>query len=164
MKFPRVIVLALLALGLVACGASPVAEAERRWQAAGIGDYRIQVREVHSIWCLYDAEVNVRGGQVVSATVTAQPGPAQDCHLYVHGVVGEPVPIPPEEARQWTVEGLFATARILDEQRGDKGMVVTLEFDPELGYPLTLASDNVQATDDDRMIAIRHFEVLAPID
>ncbi len=160
MKLLHAAVLTLLALGLIACGASPVAEAERRWQAADIGDYRIQVREVHSIWCLYDAEVEVRGGRVVSATVTARPGPAQDCYLYVDGIVGKPVTIPPEEARRWTVEGLFATAHALEAQRGNKEMAVTLTFDPALGYPLTLAGDNVRATDDDLVITVRHFEAL----
>ena len=153
-------VVLFLILGLTACGASPVTQAEQRWREAGISDYRIQVREVHSIWCLYDAELEVRGGQVVSATVTAQPGPAQGCWQYVQGVIGEPIPIPVEEAQQWTVESLFETAHTLDVLAGRKDMEITLEFDPDLGYPLTLVSDNVQATDDDRMITVRHFEVL----
>ena len=158
-KQPWLIALLLLAVGLAACGASPVEQAERRWQEAAVEDYRIQVREMRSIWCLYDAALEVRGGQVVNATVTAQPGPAQDCALYVHGVIGEPVPIPPEGAQRWTVEGLFETAHALSDQMGDKDLDITLEFDPDLGYPRVLARDHTQMYDDDWRISVA-LEVL----
>ncbi|NLF03279.1 MAG: hypothetical protein GX601_20130, partial [Anaerolineales bacterium] len=106
----RVLALLLVLVLLAACS-TPLQDAERQWQASGVTDYRIAVREVHSTWCYYDVAVEVQHGEAVSGTVTAHPGPASDCGLYVDGVVEEPVSLAPAEAARWTVPGLFEIAR-----------------------------------------------------
>jgi hypothetical protein len=156
----RLAPLALLALLplLVACGADPVAEAEAHWLAAGVDAYRLEAREIRSIWCYYDLEVEVRAGQVVSALVTAHPGPAQACWHYGDVEYDVPAAIDPAEAADWTVPHLFEIARRLSEEQGARGMRITLEFHPELGYPTHLARDDEAVYDEDWAIAVTHLE------
>lgn len=137
--------------------AGRVEDAERRWQAGGVSDYRIVVREVHSTWCYYDVAVEVQRGEVVSGTVTAHPGPASDCGLYAEGVVEEPVSLAPAEAARWTVPGLFQIAREWQALAGREHMGVVLEFDASLGYPTALSRDNEAAVDDDTWLQTLEF-------
>lgn len=158
----------LLALGtltiplIAGCGASKVQDAEARWQASGVTNYRIRVQEVRSIWCVYWIELEVRGEQIASATVTASPGPAQGCWEYTGGVIDEPIDLSPQDAERWTVPGLFRLARQLEPLAGEKDMEIEIEFDSDLGYPLRLARDDVQALDDDALLTTLHFERLEP--
>jgi len=148
---------ALLAAG---CGASTVQNAEARWQASGVTDYRIRVQEVRSIWCVYRIELKVRGGQIASATVTASPGPAQGCWDYTDGVIDKPIDLSPQDAERWTVPGLFELARQLEPLARQKDMEIQFEFDSDLGYPLRMARDDVQSLDDDTLLTTLYFERL----
>ncbi|HSJ53562.1 MAG TPA: DUF6174 domain-containing protein [Anaerolineae bacterium] len=147
---------------LAACGAGPVGRAETRWEAAGAEAYRFHLREFRSVWCVYEVDLVVQGSQVMTATVTARPGPAQGCWDYTQGVVERPVALSPEEApTHWTIPGIFEIARDWQEQAGQKGLRVELEFDPELGYPLRIYRDNEAAYDDDWGLSISKLEILA---
>jgi hypothetical protein len=152
----------LVLTGLLGCGTNQVDEAEVRWQNSGLVNYRIRLREFHSIWCFYDVGVEVRGGQVVAATATAHYGPAQSCGYYGDRVVDEPASVPPDKAAHWTVPALLETARTVEECLGKAGWRARLEFDPELGYPLTMALDDEQALDDDWSISVVHLERIEP--
>ncbi|MGD8399088.1 MAG: DUF6174 domain-containing protein [Anaerolineae bacterium] len=152
--------LALLPL-LTACGADPVAAAEARWLAAGIDAYRLEAREVRSIWCYYDLEVVVRGGQVVSALVTAHPGPAQACWHYGDAEYDVPRDVDPAQAADWTMPHLFEMARHLSAEQGKHGIKITVEFDPDIGYPNRLARDDEAVYDEDWAITVTHLEQLA---
>jgi hypothetical protein len=142
--------------------AGGVEEAEKRWQAAGVADYRIQVREVQSIWCYYQINLEVQDSQVVSGTITAYPGPAQSCQNYTNGVVRKPIALSPDEAARWAVPGLFEIARSWEGLAGQKDMEVKLEFDPKLGYPTRLHMDNTVIYDDDAGLNVLQFEPLGP--
>lgn len=145
---------------LAACGSDAVDQAEERWQAAGIDDYRLQVRDLHSTWCYYDLEVEVRGDEVVSGYVTANPGPAGVCGLYGGTPLGERVPVEPAKLADWTVPHLFEIARRLAAERGERNVDAEVELHPELGYPTRLARDNEIAHDDDWLITVSALEPL----
>ena len=154
--------LVVLLASLAGCGSSPAEDAVQRWQDSGVEDYRLRVREVHSIWCYYDLEVTVQDGQVVSATAAAHPGPARQCWHYDTGdVIDKPVAVDPGQAEHLTVPALLEMAQKLEALQGEKDWDIELEFDAELGYPLRLLQDNVEWLDDDGLIAINEFEVLA---
>jgi hypothetical protein len=153
--------LLMLTLALASCSSNPVKTAEARWATSAISDYRIHVREFHSVWCYYDIHLEVRSGEIVSGTITAHYGPAQSCWHHGLDVVDEPVDLSVETAAQWTVPGLFETAHRYQEWVGKENMEITLEFHP-FGYPLRLAHDNVEAYDDDGGLTVEHFEMLEP--
>jgi Family of unknown function (DUF6174) len=152
----------LLLVRLVACQPSSVGEAEKRWQASGVVDYRIQVREIQSTWCYYEINLEVQNNQVVTGTIIAYPGPAQSCWSYTDGVVQKPIALSPDAAARWTVPGLFELARDWEGLAGKKDMKIGLEFDPELGYPTSLHRDNIIAYDDDAGLSVLQFEPLRP--
>jgi hypothetical protein len=152
----------LVLIRLVGCRAGGVGEAEKRWQASNVVDYHIQVREVQSTWCYYEIDLEVRGGQVVTGTVTAYPGPARNCWNYTGGVIQEPVALSPDQAARWTVPGLLEIARQWEGLAGQKDMDVDLEFDPQLGYPIKLHKDNMVAYDDDTGLEVLQFEPVGP--
>ena len=162
LRLAGVVVVLLLIVRLVGCRASTVEGAEKRWQESGVTDYRIQVREVQSTWCSYEISLEVRGGQVVTGTVTASPGPARSCWNYTNGIIQKPVILPPDQAARWTVPGLFEIARQWEGLAGQKDMDVKLEFDPRLGYPRRLHLDNTVAYDDDTGLEVLQFEPLGP--
>ena len=151
--------LVLVAVRLIGSGADVVAEAEQRWQDSAVSDYRIQVRELQGTWCYYDVNTEVRGGQVVTSTITAHYGPARGCWNYTGGVVEEPVGLSPETAARWTVPGLFDIARQWEDLGGDKDLEIALEFDPKLGYPVRLFRDNTVAIDDQEGLSVVDFQV-----
>lgn len=154
-------ILIVLVLSVAACGSGPVGRAEGRWEAAGVEAYRLHLQEFRSVWCLYEVDLEVRDGQIVSATVTASPGPAQDCHQYTQGVIESPISLPVEEApAYWTVPGMFEIAHDWQDQAGRKGLRVELEFDTELGYPRRIHRDDEAAMDDDWGLSITDFQVL----
>jgi hypothetical protein len=138
-------------------GASSIEEAEARWQASGITDYQIRVVEVDSVWCSYVVDLEVRQGQVVTGTVLAQPGPADDCRRYTGGVVDRAVGLSLEQARRWTVPSLFRIAHNWGALAGTASMRIRLEFDPERGYPTVLSKDNEVAEDDDLYLETVQF-------
>lgn len=113
---------------VTACGSGPLgtgdklalAEAEERWSAAGISDYRVEVRV--GCFCIHAlpgfTELEVRDGQVVAAQAV-DPDP---------DVEGIPLDLWP------TVPAAFETI----ERAADNGDVyssVETEYDPDLGYP-----------------------------
>jgi len=149
---------ALACLLLAGCGSNAVDRAEALWQAAGLDAYRFQARDFHSVWCYYDLEVGVRGGQVVSGYVTANPGPAQQCGHYGDTPFGQQVAVDPGELADWTVPHLFDVARSLAAEQGEPNLDITLEFDSDLGYPTRLARDNEMAYDDDWFITVSALE------
>ena len=152
----------LVLIRLVGCRAGGVGEAEKRWQVSNVVDYHIQVREVQSTWCYYEIDLEVRGGQVVTGTVTAYPGPARSCWNYTNGIIQEPVALSPDQAARWAVPGLFEIARQWEGVAGQKDMEVKLEFDPQLGYPTRLHKDNIVAYDDDTGLQVLQFERVEP--
>lgn len=96
--------------------------AERKWDAAGIDDYRYEMRT--SCFCPPEyhewAVVEVRNDQVVSA----------------RSLDGTPVSSFSLASRK-TVNELFDAVRIDHEWVGD----VTFDFDRDLGYPLRISID-----------------------
>lgn len=156
------VVFVVTVLALASCGSGPVGHAEARWQAAGVEAYRLHLREFQSVWCVYDVDLEVQGNRVLSATVTARPGPAGGCLQYTQGIVESPVSLPADEApAHWTVSGMFDIARKWQEQAGQKGLLVELEFDPQLGYPQRIYRDDEAAVDDDWGLSITALEILS---
>lgn len=95
-------------------------QAERKWKAVGIDDYRYEMRT--SCFCPPEshewAVVEVRNNQVVSAS-RLNGAPLTGFSL----------------ASRKTVDELFDAVRIDEEWVGD----VTYDFDLELGYPLRIS-------------------------
>lgn len=155
------LVFVLIVLALASCGSGPVGHAEARWQSAGVEAYRLRLREFQSVWCVYDVDLEVQADRILSATVTARPGPAGDCLQYTQGVFDSPVPLPADEApAHWTVSGMFEIAREWQEQAGQKGLRIELEFDPQLGYPQRIYRDDETVVDEDWGLSITALEVL----
>jgi len=127
--------LALVLLTLVAGACSreerQLDAARRRWEAAGITTYTYTI--VMSCFCPpLDAVVEVVDGRVVSVTPF---------------FIGSITP----EAR--TVEELLADLEqeLASADRGD----YTIEYDPELGYPVLVVADPIrQAIDDEYSYSI----------
>lgn len=143
-------------------GAGSVEEAEARWQASGITDYRIKIHETHSVWCWYEVNLEVQQGQVVTGTVTAHRGPADDCRHYVNRIVGAPVGLSPTSGSRWTVPGLFEIARGWRAEAAEENLRILVEFNPKLGYPTLLRRDRAAALDDEISLEIWQFEPLRP--
>jgi hypothetical protein len=120
------------------------------------------VGETHSIWCHYEISLEVRDGQVVTGTITAYPGPAQDCGAYTKGIVNEPLALSEEDAARWTVPGLFQEAYRWAAWTLRPDMEIKLEFDPELGYPQRIFHDHKTAVDDEGGLSVSQFERLGP--
>jgi hypothetical protein len=110
-------------------------EAEQRWRASGITSYRIVVERVnatrHDQW----DTIVVRDGQVTEHTahcLQARPEP-------------EPCRVQAIDPAEYTVPGLFATARKLLAQNPPE--VVDLLFDDTLGHPRRMVRNIPRASD-----------------
>jgi hypothetical protein len=123
--------------------------AEQRWSSQGIGSYRIEVRRVNSIWHAQWNTVVVKDGQVAeqSSRCTRAPAESQHCRLQ------------PFDAAQYTVPGLFATARAI-VQDADPDAMIRIAFDDAAGYPRSIFTDRPQVTDDDQGWGV---ETLTPL-
>ena len=130
----------VLAAVLTAC--SPAAQSNQldanlqKWQSQEIAHYKMKVGI--RCFCPFGSQmpvsVEVRDGQLVSVVDNAG-NPVSE---------GDPI-LEPENARLLTVEGLFESAR----KAMDNADNTTIEYDPDLGYPLSLSIDWWKDTGDD---------------
>ncbi len=112
-------------------------QAEHKWQAQGIRDYRIQVLYTQSIWHAETYSITVRNEQVVEQSAFCIPAPAEAGKCTVQAF----------NAEDYTVPGLFAIAR--NQVRTAEGKWTKITFDRVYGFPRQIAHDNPQIYDDD---------------
>ncbi len=136
----------VLIFALAACSAaSPLEQNRQKWQDAAISHYRFELSI--GCFCAFRGQmpltIEVKDGQVVSMTDNQ----------------GNPVSGDFDETfnQAATVDRLFDlaanAARDADE--------VTVEYDPDYGYPVSIAIDNIkEAVDDEMAYQVAAFEVL----
>ncbi|GAB4579403.1 MAG: hypothetical protein Fur0022_21410 [Anaerolineales bacterium] len=143
--------LILLPFILTACtSASPLEEAERKWQAQGIGSYQIEVLVVRSIWHAQYQQLTVENGMITFQTARCVPAPFE----------GQTCEVEPFTAEDYTVPGLFAKASAESEKEDTTSLNIT--YEPTYGYPAKIVFDDPEIFDEDWSWAVTSFEVLAP--
>ena len=124
-----------------------IGAAEQHWQAQHITSYRIQIQHVASIWHLQRYTITLRDGAVVDQSASCIPAPFE----------GRECSVQPFAAKDYTVAGLFETARSLAKSaRGG----VTITFDPTYGFPASIDSTPSNLVDADQSWKVLSFEVL----
>jgi Family of unknown function (DUF6174) len=123
-------------------------QTEQKWQAQHIARYRIQVQHVESIWHLQVYTITVEDGNVVAQSATCSPAPMEGHECKVH----------PFDANDYTVAGLFATAR--SAAKSTRGGV-TVTFDQTRGFPQSISSAPPDLVDADNSWRVLAFDVLA---
>jgi hypothetical protein len=125
-----------------------VDQAEQQWNGQGITSYRIVVRRINSIWHAQTNTIVVVDGQVTEQSSTCVRAPMEMSACQVR-------PIDPVE---YTVPGLFATARaLIDKQPLD---ALTFRFDNVYGFPKSMLSDRADVHDDDEGWAVESLTAL----
>ncbi len=156
----RNLIVVLILFGLVLAGVlaryslfgSPllaqVQIAEAKWQARNIASYRISVLRVENIFHAQTNELTVRNGQVVEQGATCIPAPFE----------GTTCTVRPFDASDYTIPGLFATARAL--AMGEGGQSVEITFDENFGFPKAIHSDTPEVRDAAQAWSVVSFEAL----
>lgn len=143
--------LAVLA-GAAACSPvpatdDPLAADERTWAEMEVSDYHIEVMVVESIWHAQTYALVVRDGAVVESASTCIPAPMEFGECTVRDF----------DPADFTVPGLFARAR--QALAGQGAAWVTVNFDPQYGFPSRISFDNPDAVDEDWSWRVTGFGV-----
>lgn len=145
----RLVQVSLGAAVLVSCtvsGTAEISEREAQWAEKRPAAYRIEVLHVESIWHAQTVELAVEGHEVTSASAFCTPAPFE----------GSACEVQPYDPDDFTVEGLFLTARALTEGPGaDHG---SIRFDDEFGYPVFISFDDPDLYDEDTLWRVTRFE------
>lgn len=143
--------LLLLTLFLSACTpASPIDDAERKWQDLGIVSYQIEVLTVNSIWHAQYQTITVENGVITTQSARCVPAPFEMGECGVQD-------LNPED---FTVPGLFAHARATSEDANPD--FLTISFSPTYFYPENISFNDPEIVDEDWGWSVTAFEVLEP--
>jgi hypothetical protein len=123
-------------------------QAEQQWNGQGITSYRIVVRRINSIWHAQTNTIIVVNGQVTEQSSTCITAPAEP----------QPCRIRAFDPTEFTVPGLFATARALTEKYQPDAL--TFRFDDVYGFPKSMLSNRPNVTDDDEGWGVESFTAL----
>jgi hypothetical protein len=123
-------------------------EAEERWQEGEIASYEIEVLHVSSIWEAQRYRIKVVNGEVFAAEAQCIPAPMQMGECEVHEY----------QAEDYTVEGLFARARV-EAGRGG-GDFTQIEFDAVYGFPTRISYDQPDVLDEEQSWRVMAFDAL----
>lgn len=120
---------------------------ERTWQAQGVGDYRIEVRVISSIWHAQTYSITVQDNQVVAHESSCIPAPfeGRECETRDY------------DPADFTVEGLFAIAGVMAQRYSNH---TTIRYDERYHFPLTIGYNDPQILDEDAHWEVLSFEVL----
>jgi hypothetical protein len=137
--------------------AQQVTEAEQRWNALGITDYRFSVLTFYSGNWEFTYNMTVKGGIVTEYTATCKPG-----------ALNPVCPPPPYNLEEFTIPVIFGLAKEYAPQNGtwhgknNEKTKVEIEFDPVYSYPSRIYYDPtlIFSTDDERNIIVKSFEKL----
>lgn len=124
-------------------GAADIPQQQAAWAALEIEAYRLVVEDV-SAWDGLRTQLWISSGNVLMLRAECFPG-----------MMGRPCRISQVNTRQYTVEQLFTTAARAGED------LVRVEFDPEYHYPTRIVIDDEALMDDQRVLIVTDFEVLA---
>lgn len=119
---------------------------EQAWQALGLTDYRIEVRRIDSIWHAQTYVIVVQDNQVVGHTTNCTPAPFEGRYCSNREY----------DAADYTVLGLFASARDLTERRDAD--TVTITFDSTYHFPTRIGYNDPQLLDEDTYWQVLAFE------
>ena len=121
---------------------------EKKWKKRKIESYHIEVLSVRDIWHLQSHQIVVRNGQVVKASASCSPAPAE---------LGK-CEVEPFDAQEYTVSALFARARA--EAQKVPGQQTRITFDRRYGFPSWIVTDVPEITDGGHTWKVEAFEVL----
>jgi hypothetical protein len=125
-----------------------IAQAEQRWAQQQIASYSITVIQVNSLWHAQTQTITVTDGVVTGQAAFCTPAPLE----------GRTCEVAAFDATEYTVPGLFATARSYAARGG--GQQLAVSFDPTYGYPARMRVDDPEAIDDDIGWAVESFAVV----
>jgi hypothetical protein len=128
-----------------------VESARRVWNRQGIDSYRIVVSHVQGTWHYQSHTITVRDGQVEHQSATCVTAPMETA-------LGKECEVEPFDPEEYTVPGLFATARSLAEQYPRQG--VEIGFDGDYCFPSGIRFDLPDVVDEDQAWGVGSFEVL----
>ena len=128
--------------------AQQIDRGEERWQKHGIESYRIEVLSARGTWHAQSHQIVVRSGQVVEASASCIPAPAERGKCEVE----------PFDAHEYTVPALFARAR--EKAQIERGERTRITFDPSYGFPSLISHRVPEITDGGAVWRVEAFEAL----
>ncbi len=136
---------------IAACVAAPLKQlerAEQAWASQGITSYRIEVREVKSIWHAQTYTLTVEDSQITDVQASCIPAPSESgtCEVQAY------------EAEDYLVPGLFS--RVRSELQGSQAEWVKITYDPTYGFPSAISFDDPKVLDEDWSLGVTSFEVI----
>jgi len=121
---------------------------ESQWRQHSIQNYRIAVQKVQSIMHVQTNTVTVENGKVSAQSAECTPAPFERSGCTVQ----------PFDANEFTVDGLFATARALGAESARNQLRV--EFDETYAFPRMISRDVAEVTDDETLWRVVEFQPL----
>jgi hypothetical protein len=119
-----------------------------RWQARQVRAYRISVLKVQSIFHAQTNTVAVEDNRIAQQSAFCTPAPFE----------GRECQVQPFDANEFTVDGLFATARTLAQSKSSAALKIT--FDEQYHYPAVISIDTPEIVDDETLWRVVAFQLL----
>lgn len=116
------------------------------WAGKQVANYRFTVWSRGAWYCTRAIVVTVRGEEVVSSEYARDPGA---CKV--------PEAAMPSAEPYETVPNLFA---FVDQLVNHSNTLPAVQYDTQYGYPLRIANDRWEVSDDEFAVYVRDFEVL----
>lgn len=121
---------------------------ENQWREKNIRRYRISVLKAQATWHAQTNTLTVEDGKVTEQSATCTPAPSE----------GRTCTVQPFDTDEFTVDGLFKTARTLGSESAKYQLRVT--FDDTYFFPSTISRDVKEVVDDEAFWRVVSFEPL----
>lgn len=121
---------------------------ESQWRKHAVRDYRIAVQKVQGVMHAQTNTITVRDNRVTAQSAECAPAPFERSGCAVQ----------PFDPNEFTVEGLFATARRLGGESAKNQLRV--EFDATYSFPRLISRDVAEIADDETLWRVVEFQPL----
>lgn len=121
---------------------------ESQWREHALRDYRIAVQKVQGVMHAQTNTLTVRDNQVTAQSAECTPAPFERSGCTVQ----------PFDPNEFTVAGLFATARQLGAESAKNQLRV--EFDETYSFPRLISRDAAEIADDETLWRVVEFQPL----
>lgn len=128
-----------------------ITRGESKWQSQGVTSYVIEVSHMSATWHYQTHTITVQDGEVVVSSAECVDAPMEtalemSCEVRTY------------DPMDYIVPGLFRLAWAHFENFPTQNL--TIEFDPDYGYPTAIRYDDPNIQDDDQSWVVRHFETI----